>query len=196
LDENTSSVLALVPDRRTGDLLVGTREGLMRLQHDRSTWLVRSSDFPVADVTTITQDAQGIIWCGFARGGLGRVADGKFSLFTRKDGIASETVQCLLSEPDGALWIGTADHGLYRYKNGRFTNLDTRHGLLDNAICQILDDGLGHFWLSTYHGLQRVAKDELNRCADGLTSRLAGQNYDHNDGLPIVEFAGGRQATG
>lgn len=196
LETNSSPVFALVTERRTGDLLVGTREGLMRLQSDRVTWLVRSSDFPVADVATIAQDSHGAIWCGFSRGGLTRVADGKVSLFGRTDGLGSEAVQCLVSEPDDTLWIGTADQGLYRYKNGRFTNLSTVHGLLDNTICHILDDGLGYFWMSTYHGLQRVAKAELDRCADGLSAQLIGQIYNHNDGLPIVEFMGGRQATG
>lgn len=196
IDEKAPPVFALMTDRLTGDLLVGCRDGLVRVQHDRAIRLINATDFPIADASALAQDQQGAIWCGFAQGGLARVADGQVTLFRRKDGLVSEVIQCLFSDTDGALWIGTADNGLSRYRNGTFTHLDVTHGLLDNAICHIEDDGLGYFWLSTHHGLQRIAKTELNRCADGAIPRLSGQIYDHNDGLPIIEFTGGLHAAG
>ena len=196
VDEKSSYALALLPDRYTGDLLVGTRDGLTRLQGDQSIPLISSSTFPVADATALVQDQQGVIWCGFAQGGLARVAEGKVTLFRRKDGLASDSVQSLFFDDDGALWIGTADSGVTRYAHGRFVNLGVAQGLVDKAICHILDDGLGYFWLSTRHGLQRVAKAELNRCADGLIPRIGGQVYDQHDGLPTIEFTGGLEAAG
>lgn len=196
VDATSSPALALLHDRLTGDLLVGTRDGLTRLQRDRSTSLISSSEFPVSDARALAQDKLGAIWCGFAQGGLARVAEGKVTFFRRKDGLASDSVQSLFSDDDGALWIGTADNGLTRFKQGKFVNLGVAQGLVDRAICHILDDGLGYFWLSTRHGLQRVAKTELNRCADGLIPRFGGQIYDHNDGLPTIEFTGGLQAAG
>jgi signal transduction histidine kinase len=175
---------------------VGRRDGLDRFQSDRSIRLINSSELPVADASALAQDPQGAIWCGFTQGGLARVVDGKVTLFRQKDGLPSEVIQCLLSDSDGALWIGTADNGLARFKDGKFTHVGVSHGLVDNAICHILDDGLGYFWLSTHHGLQRIAKAGLNRCADGLAPALEGQVYDHNDGLPIIEFTGGLHAAG
>jgi signal transduction histidine kinase/ligand-binding sensor domain-containing protein len=196
VDEKSPPVLALMTDRVTGDLLVGRRDGLVRLQPDRAVQLINSSDFRASDAAALAQEPNGAIWCGFTQGGLARVADGKVSLFGRKDGLPSEALQCLLLDSDGALWIGTADSGLSRFKNGRFSNLNLAHGLIDNAICHILDDGLGYFWISTHHGLQRIAKAELNRCADGSIARINGQSYDQNDGLPIIEFTSGLQAAG
>jgi signal transduction histidine kinase/ligand-binding sensor domain-containing protein len=188
--------LALLPIPESGELLVGNRGGLVQLSGRDSTWLIKSHEGPADDVRALVRDRNGTIWCGFAQGGLARLADGKVTTFRRKDGLASDVVQCLLPDDDGSLWIGTADNGLTRLKEGRFTNLGLAHGLADTAICYILDDGLGHFWLSTQHGIQRVAKAELNRCADGLIPAISGQIYSRSDGLPIVEFLGGRQAAG
>jgi signal transduction histidine kinase/ligand-binding sensor domain-containing protein len=196
VEAKSSPTRSLLHDRLTGDLLVGTRDGLTRLQRDQSIPLINSSEFPVSDATALVQDQQGTIWCGFSQGGLARVANGKVTFFRRKDGLGSDSVQSLFSDDDGTLWIGTADSGLTRYASGRFVNLGVAQGLADKAICHILDDGLGYFWLSTRHGLQRVAKIELNRCADGLIPRIGGQIYDQHDGLPTIEFTGGLQAAG
>lgn len=193
VDEKSSPVFALAADG--GRLLVGNREGLLQLQGDRATWLVESPGGSAGAACAIAVERGGGIWCGFEEGGLARLADGKLSMFHRKDGLASDAVRCLLSDDDGSLWIGTADSGLSRFKDGRFVNLSVAQGLADNGICYILDDGLGYFWLSTHHGIQRVSKSELNRCADGLTPVFPSQIYDRSDGLPVIEFTGGLQAA-
>ena len=196
VDAMSSPVFGLLASPGADELLVGNRDGLLRLTGDRSTWLVKAPDGFAGAACALARDRTGAVWCGFEEGGLARIANGEVSTFHRKDGIASDSVQCLLSDDDGSLWIGTADNGLSRFKNGRFANLGVTQGLVDNAICYILDDGLGSLWLSTHHGIQRVAKDDLNRCADGVTSAFPGHTYDHNDGLPTVEFTGGLQAAG
>jgi ligand-binding sensor domain-containing protein/signal transduction histidine kinase len=196
VDPAWSPALALVAIPETGELLVGNRDGLLKLDGRQSTWLIKSPSGPAGDVSALVRDRDGTIWCGFAQGGLARLADGKLTFFRRKDGLASDAILSLFSDDDGSLWIGTADGGLNRFKDGRFSNLNMARGLADNTICHILDDGQGHYWLSTRHGLQRVAKEELNRCADGSIPSISGQTYNRSDGLPVVEFTGGRQAAG
>lgn len=196
VDPTWSPALALVPGTKPGEMLVGNRDGLLKLSEDSATWLAKSPMGTADDVSAVVIDRDGNIWCGFTRGGLARVHDGKTSFFNRRDGLASDGVQCLFPDEDGTLWIGTADNGLTRLKAGKFVNLGPAHGLADSSICYIMDDGRGYFWLSTRHGLQRIAKDELNRCADGAAPTLSSLVYDRNDGLPIVEFTGGRQGAG
>jgi len=195
VDARWSPAFALVAVPGTDDLLVGNRDGLLRLNREQGTWLVRSPGGFGDDVCAVAQDRDGIIWCGFAQGGLARIADGKVSFYHQADGLGSNSVQCLLAEDDGTLWIGTADGGLTRLKEGKFARLGPEQGLADTIICHILDDGLGFFWISTHHGIQRVAKHELNRCADGASPAFPSQIYDRSDGLPIVEFQGGRQSA-
>jgi signal transduction histidine kinase len=196
VDEKSSPVFALLATPGADDLLVGNRDGLLQLQEGRATWLVKSPKGSAGAVCAIARDRAGGIWCGFGEGGLARLVDGKVSMFRRKDGLASDTVQCLRVDDDGVLWIGTAVGGLSRFKNGHFANLGMAQGLADSFVGYLLDDGLGYLWLSTHHGLQRIAKDELNRCADGVISTISSQIYDQRDGLPTIEFTGGLQAAG
>ncbi len=195
VDAQSSPVFALLTPGQAGEVLVGNRDGLLQLHGDQATWLIQSPG-DLAGVRAIVRDRHGVIWCGYAQGGLARLADGKLTTFRRKDGLASDEVQSLLSDEDGSLWIGTADAGLCRFKDGRFANLNRENGLADNFIGYLLDDGLGYLWLSTHHGLQRLAKDELNRCADGLVPAVTRQIYDHSDGLPTIELTGGLQSVG
>jgi signal transduction histidine kinase/ligand-binding sensor domain-containing protein len=195
VDAQWSPAFALVAVPGTDDLLVGNREGLLRLTREQATWLVRSPGGFGDDVCAVVQDRNGIIWCGFAQGGLARIAGGEVTFYRQADGLGSDSVQCLLADDDGTLWIGTADGGLTRLKDGKFTRLGPEHGLADTIICHILDDGLGYFWMSTHHGIQRVARSELNRCADGAIATFQSQTYDRSDGLPIVQFLGGRQSS-
>jgi signal transduction histidine kinase/ligand-binding sensor domain-containing protein len=195
VDPQWSPAFALVPVPGTDDLLVGNREGLLRLNREQATWLVRSPGGHGDDVCAVAVDRDGIIWCGFAQGGLARIADEEVTFFRHADGLGSDSVQCLFADDNGTLWIGTADGGLTRLKEGKFARLGPEQGLADTIVCKILDDGLGYFWLSTHHGIQRVAKSELDRCADGEIPIIEGQTYDRSDGLPIVEFGGGRQAS-
>jgi len=197
MDARSPQVLALETSSTSGEVLVGNRDGLMRLTDNESTWLYRSEPGSSADVCTVVRDEQGVIWFGMAQGGLGRIIGEKVSIFRRKDGLSSDAVQCLLVDRDsGALWVGTADGGLNRFKNGKFAKIGTGQGIVDNAICHILDDGLGYVWLSTRHGIMQIAKAELNRCADGLNGWIPGRIYDRSYGLPTLEFTGGRQGAG
>ena len=195
VDARWSPAFALVAVPGTDDLLVGNRDGLLRLTREQATWLVRSPGGFGDDVCAVAQDRDGIIWCGFAQSGLARIAGGDITFYRQADGLGSNSVQSLLADDDGTLWIGTADGGLARLKDGKFTQLGPEHGLADTVICHILDDGLGYFWMSTHHGIQRVARSELNRCADGAIPTFQSQIYGRSDGLPIVEFQSGRQSA-
>jgi signal transduction histidine kinase/ligand-binding sensor domain-containing protein len=196
VDPASSPAHALFAVPGTHDLLVGNYDGLRRLHDDVATWLIKSPDNAKGGVCAIAFDRAGAIWCGYSQGGIARHREGKTTFYNREDGLGSNAVQCLLVDTDDTLWIGTADGGLSRFKNGRFVNLGVRHGLLSKFVAYLLDDGLGYLWLSTHHGLQRIAKPELNRCADGAIPVFESQVYDQADGLPTIDFTGGLQAAG
>jgi signal transduction histidine kinase len=102
----------------------------------------------------------------------------------------------LLAEPDGTLWVGTFGSGLCRLRGGRFATISAREGLPNNVICHIADDGRGNFWISSYGGIFRVSKDELNRCADGQLKTVNCLAYGKAEGLSTLECSGGLQASG
>jgi signal transduction histidine kinase/ligand-binding sensor domain-containing protein len=193
LDEKASPVFALVPTPGTDELLVGSRDGVQRLTAKRAEWLVKSPSGAAGAACAVARERNGTIWCGFEEGGLARIAAGQVTYFRRQDGLPSDAIRSLFADDDGTLWIGTADAGMSRLRNGRFANLGVDRGLADKVIGKIVDDGRGYLWLSTHQGIQRVAKEQLNRCADGLVPTVASQIYKQSDGLPTVEFTGGLQ---
>ena len=194
IEETANPVYALLP-LGEGEWLIGNRDGLRHWKDGRSTWLAKSPDVSAPEVCTVARDPTGAIWCGFAHGGVTRIAGDQVTRYRRVDGLASDAVSYLLADNEGTVWIGTADRGLSRFKHGRFTHLGVQHGLIDDAICAILDDGRGCLWISTHHGIQRIDKTELAHCADGLTTMFSSQVYDRGDGLPITEFTSGFQSV-
>ncbi|PTY07126.1 hypothetical protein DB347_07385 [Opitutaceae bacterium EW11] len=194
IEETSNPAYSLLPSSPQ-ECLIGNRNGLRLWKDGESTWLAKSPDSSAPDVCSIAREANGVVWCGFARGGIARIAPDRTTYFRRSDGLASDLVNSLCIDTEGTLWIGTADRGLSRFKDGRFVTLGQSEGLADHTICAVLDDGRGYLWLSTHHGIQRISKTELNRCADGAAKTFSSQVYDRSDGLPIVAFTSGFQAV-
>jgi signal transduction histidine kinase/ligand-binding sensor domain-containing protein len=195
-DTGQAPIFALEFSPEDHGLWAGVGTGLLRWQNGICTWAFQSPRHDATNICTVERDPSGAIWFGISGGGLGRLAKGHITVFRKSDGLPSDRVNCLLATDADVLWIGTADGGLCRMKNGRFSTIGTKQGLASNVICSIADDGRGFLWLSTHHGILRFAKQELNRCADGLTPTVAGQMYDRDDGLPTLEFSGGLNAAG
>ena len=73
----------------------------------------------------IEQDRDGALWIGTRGGGLSRFKDGTFTVYTEKDGLASDSVQGLFMDRDATLWIATRQ-GLNRFKDGTVHDLHGR----------------------------------------------------------------------
>ena len=186
----------LLASGRDGALWVATGAGLIKYKNGQPEWIGRSGALENPDVRALVEDRDGTLWFGMSGGGLGRYKNGTLTQFRKSSGLSSDFVQCLLLEPDGTLWIGTSDGGLNRLKNGRFSAISSAQGLPNNVICHIADDGLGFLWLGTHGGILRLAKDDLNRCAEGEAESVPCINYNRSDGMPTLECAGGLQSSG
>jgi signal transduction histidine kinase/ligand-binding sensor domain-containing protein len=186
---------AILP-ARSGGLWIGTGEGLLRYETNRMTNVGREAGIASPDVRAVVEAADGTVWFGMYGGGLGRLQDGQVRQFHKRDGLGSDFVQCLKLETNGTLWIGTFGGGLSRLKDGLLANISREQGLPNSVICHIEDDGLDNFWMSSYGGIFRVAKAELEACADGNLSKVHCLLYGEGDGLPTLECSGGLQPAG
>jgi signal transduction histidine kinase len=127
--------------------------------------------------------------------GLGRFHQGSLKVFRRAEGLPSDYLWSLHVSRDGTLWIGTYDRGLVRLRDGRFSLIGTAQGLPGDMVGQILEDHEGALWLGTNGGIARVARVDLDRCADGEIRRIAAESFDLTDGLSTLGLAGGAQNT-
>jgi len=148
------------------------------------------------DIIVITEDSEGNIWIGTDGSGLFCWNGSQCRRFTRQDGLPSDTVRSLRAEPGGTLWIGTVDGGLCRLKNNRFATISTADGLVDDVINNISDDGRGYYWFSSFQGIFRASKQDLNDFADGKRAAIKCLAFGKSDGLPALECPGGFQPAG
>ena len=168
--------------------------GLTRIQGDGRT-LVRIPDSsPSLDVRAMVEDFVGGFWVGTENDGLYCLQAGRWTQYSGKEGLGSETVWSLLADEDGSIWIGTCGGGLSRLKNGKLSTWTTKNGLINDVICQILEDDHDNLWLGSYGGVFRVSKSELASGAANQVIRCAG--YDKTDGLPSIQCVGGCQPSG
>ena len=152
----------------------GPPPGLLHYQDGRTNWLRSDLSQVLRNVRAIVEERNGNVWFGTGGYGLGCLQpDGKVRRLSKHDGLASDFVQCLHSDTDGTLWIGSSGAGLCRYKEGSFSTIGRAQGLPHENICTILDDGLGFLWLSSRGGIIRVARAELNSCADGHSGAVS-----------------------
>jgi ligand-binding sensor domain-containing protein/signal transduction histidine kinase len=181
---------ALFPSRQ-GGLWIGTTEGLLRYDAaGNKTWYAKDGVPAKRDVRCIIESRSGNVWFGTAGEGLFCLEAGRLKQFRKADGLPGDYVRCLREDEAGALWIGTSD-GLCRFKDNHFAALNTKQGLVDNVICDIEDDGCGFFWMSSYNGIFRVSKTELQQCADGRLSSVHCLAFGMSDGMPTLEATGG-----
>ena len=151
---------------------------------------------PSGDIIALAEDNAGYLWIGTEAGGLFRWRDGECRRYTRADGLPGNSIRSLHADSDGTLWIGVMEGGLCRLKDGRFVTCAMRDGLEDNVINHIADDGQGWLWFSSFHGVFRVKKSELNEFADGRRANVQCVTYGKSDGLPSLECQGGFQPAG
>jgi PAS domain S-box-containing protein len=144
---------------------------------------------------TLFRDAQGTLWAG-TTGGLVRLRDGAYTLFTKADGLSDNWVTSLAEAPDGALWISTMRGGLTRLKEGQFTRYTTAQGLPDNQALSVLRDGQGNLWISSPRGLARVSALELAELDAGKLDRLHPAVFGTGDGMKTDECIFGVSHSG
>jgi ligand-binding sensor domain-containing protein/two-component sensor histidine kinase len=192
-EDTNLNVTALLPGR-TNDLWIGTTLGLIHYSEGKTNFYGRNTGLFMPDVRAMASGIDGSLWFGMAGGGLGQLKpDGNVRQWRKRDGLASDFINAIKTELDGSVWIGTTENGLSRYKEDRFTTIDLRHGLPDKTVCAMENDGLGNYWISSHKGIFRVAKYELNRCADGQAPLVHCLLYGRMEGLPTLECSGGFQ---
>ena len=190
LQEIATPMPSLFPASQ-GGLWIGTTEGLLRYDAAANkTWHAKDEISAKRNVRCILESRNGDVWFGTAGEGLFCLASGQLKQFRKADGLAADFVRCLREDEDGALWIGTSD-GLCRFKENHFAVLNSKQGLFDNVICDIEDDCHGFFWMSSFNGIFRVSKAELQQCADGRLASVHSVAFGIADGIPTLEATSG-----
>jgi ligand-binding sensor domain-containing protein/signal transduction histidine kinase len=198
-----NSVHAIVRTR-DGYLWLGTVEGAVRFDGVRFTVFDSSNTAEIksSEIVALLEDRSGALWLATNGGGLNRLADGRFTRFTTREGLSDDYVRCLLEDRAGNLWIGTLSGGLSLYRNGRFTSWTSKDGLPDDHVWALAEDRDGSLWIGTSGGLARFKDGRFTVYTrrDGLPNDIVltvlRDRTDHlwvgTDGDGICRFLDGR----
>lgn len=149
------SVVASVLQTSSGYLWLGTLEGLVRFDgiHFKVFDRTNTKEFTVQSIYALCEDRQKNLWIGTYGGGLLRMKDEQFQVFTTRAGLSNDQVTAIYEDRKGNLWIGTDGGGLNVFKNGKFTIFTTKNGLADNSVYSLYEDSYGILWIGTRGGL-------------------------------------------
>ena len=203
--------------RSEGDLWVGTTNGLLRVDAQRS--VVREvffrknepDDFGPGWIWAVARDRRGRLWLGTGGGGLFvRDDDGGFRQFRHDPddpySLSDDYVIALAEGPDGRMWVGTRSRGLNAWdpRSGRFTRYLPDAGdprsLSHHSVSALLVDRAGNLWVATTGGGVNLARGgasgqfpgfERFTERDGLSSNNAVSMVEDTDGSVWVGTRGG-----
>jgi signal transduction histidine kinase/ligand-binding sensor domain-containing protein len=173
---------------RAGDIWIGADPNLLGyFRGGLPENYVPETKFPGRRPRSITEDSRGRIWIGTEDRQLIELADGKFTLFTRQDGLPDAPIRSLYAD-DGSLWIGTAGGGLVLRRDEKFTLISVTNGLPDDIIAGMLEDDAGRLWCGALGGIFHVAKADLLAFADGKIPKVNGITFSKSEGLAGISF--------
>jgi signal transduction histidine kinase/ligand-binding sensor domain-containing protein/CheY-like chemotaxis protein len=160
-----NAVLAIL-QTRDGYLWLATKGGLSRFDgvrfttfDDRDKTQLRESE-----IWALAEGTDGSLWCATYGGGVSRLKDGRFTVYTSENGLVNNYVTSLIADDDGSIWIGS-EGGLTRFHNERFINYLPRDGFAPPAIRGMYRDSDGSIWIGTVPGA-------IYRFADGALQQL------------------------
>ena len=181
-----SRFVSLIGEDEQGRLLVGVGDQpLLRFDSGRTLPYDAATDRGQYRFS-VMRDRKGALWFGTVEG-LGRFHDGRYTLYTEKDGLPDDTVHSVYEDGQGALWIATAA-GLCRFRDGRFTSFTGSGGLGSGVVSQVLEDDAGSLWMNGRRGIVRVRKQDLEAYAAGTASVVPFTVYGVEDGMESADY--------
>lgn len=179
---------------RAGDIWVGSDPDVLGcFRGGLPENYVLEQDFPGQRPRSITEDSRGWLWIGTENGQVIRLADGKFTVFTEKDGLPNAPVHSLCADASGSVWVGTIGGGLALWRDGKFTRIPVAAGFWHEDIAEMVEDGLGQLWCGTRGGIFHAATSDLLAFAEGKTPNVNAIAFARSEGLAGISCLGSAQ---
>lgn len=150
---------------------IATRDGLYVVAHAQPRLLNAIHELQDQDVNSVFCDANGRVWVATRGSGLKVREDGRWSTFTKGDGLPTLLVNQVVQTPDGTIWVAT-HQGVVYFDGQAFRPPPFADEVPSPIIYGFLVDQSQRLWLRT--SLAGVA------CWDGVNLTT----YDRRNGLP------------
>ena len=173
VEVSNPAILSLMEDRE-GDLWVGTRDGLNRVNRRLISIIKPSDGLPFQGVQSVCQDATGALWLVGENGVLVRGQKANW-IVQSPGGVVQTHVTCAAASTNGSVWIGTWGGGLYRWADGQFTDLGLQTSLHQKSPRSLLVTHDGDLWIGTdlSDALYRLRGENCRRSPCRLVTDLS-----------------------
>jgi len=118
---------------RNGEVLLGTLEGLIRLDPPGGTTRLAQG----FNVGHVLEDRDGSIWIGTFRKGLWRYSNGRLEHCTGRAGLETGRITSLFEDNEGDIWAGTARSGLHELVAGPVVPFGGSGSPLDRSVTAV-----------------------------------------------------------
>ncbi|MGN0403546.1 MAG: HD domain-containing phosphohydrolase [Acetatifactor sp.] len=101
-----SSEANTICETEDGYIWIGSYAGLTRYDGNQFEFVREGGLVNVVEMMT---DSRGRLWIGTNDAGIARYENGKYTYFTKEDGLASNSVRCFAEDKEGTVYVGTSD---------------------------------------------------------------------------------------
>jgi ligand-binding sensor domain-containing protein/two-component sensor histidine kinase len=160
--DGLSGVVAISTDR-SGNLWLGTENGLSRIRNGRLIAPTPPSGNNNERVWSLFVDREGDLWAGMYSS-LHRFRDDRFITYGRPEGLPSDEPSTVHQDKRGEVWIGYSDGGLAAFDRGRIRTFTSKDGLPSDQVNSIRDLRSGGLLIGTGGGLSLWRNGQFSNC--------------------------------
>ena len=143
-----------------GTLWLGTESGEVMNFKDGVGQTYSVGDGMPGGVWALMEDRGGTLWAGTLKG-LARFRDGRFNVYTTRDGLPDDHVWAINEDSAGSLWLATGG-GLVKFDGGKFVTYQPPTGLAEGLLVPSAARRAGGLWIGTRGGIASFDDGEFS----------------------------------
>lgn len=158
--KNPETITSITKDKHN-NLWFGSTNGLYRKKADTGDFEYLSSNNGLTHdfIVDMLFDVEENLWMTNYKGGLSKLKDGKFTVYTENSGLAGKVVNAICEYEPNSFLVAFDNGGLSKIVNEKIVPYQIRN-LSDIRIRHILKDSQNNIWISTYSGLLKIKSDK------------------------------------